>query len=226
MKNRKLIGWSLAALLVSTLPASLPSSRLAGQTIEKICPITFRLYPGTKLESSCAARVERDNVVLSGFLSAMRTDEGLQAYMGEARAILANIRLSDEGKQKALQASGAKVAAWLKTKANPFQGTYLEDPALTTETGTRVVGLEAVVIELARIVASSTYVDAQSVRVELEYLPYGSPEYLSAQTKYPDTQKRGPVDIIAHIKTILAYAPHDEPVRIEGLLPHRFVCFD
>ena len=35
-----------------------------------------------------------------------------------------------------------------------------------------------------------------------------------------------PVDMIAHIKTVLAYAPKDPPVTIEGLLPHRTICFD
>lgn len=226
MKNRKLIGWSLAALLVSTLPASLPSSRLAGQTIEKICPITFRLYPGTHLETSCAARVEKDNVVLSGVLSTLRREKALKSYREEVRAILANSRLSTEGKQTALKTSSAEVAAWSKTRPNPFLGTYLENPTLITEAGTRVGGIEAVLAELARIVASSTYIDAQSVCVELEYLTYGSPEFLNAQKKYPPREGEKPVDIIAHITTVLAYAPYDDPVRIEGALPHRYVCFD
>ena len=54
----------------------------------------------------------------------------------------------------------------------------------------------------------STYVDAQSVRVELEYLPFGSEEYRAAQIAYP-AMKPGdePVDMIAHITTVLAYAP-------------------
>lgn len=226
MKNGRVIGWGVVALLVSTSLAFLPSSRLAGQAYEKICPITFRLYPGTKLETSCAARVERDNVRLSAFLSELRTDEGLTPYREEARAILADSKLSTKEKLQALGAKASMVATWIKKRPNPFLGTYLEDPKLTTETGTRVEGLEAVVAELARIVASSTYVDAQSVRVELEYLPHGSPEYLSAQDRYGANREKGPVDMIAHIKTVLAYAPYDDPVRIEGKLPHRYVCFD
>lgn len=228
MKNGRAIGWGMAALLVSTALASLPSSRLAGQTNEKICPITFRLYPGTKLESSCAARIEKDNVTLSGFLSELRMNEGLMKYRATVGAILADARLSPAQRALAIQSQAPMVESWLKIRrgGNPFLGTYLEVPRLTTETGVIVEGLDAVVAELARIVASSTYVDAQSVSVELEYLPYGSPEYLSAQKEYPDEQKKGPVDMIAHIKTVLAYAPHDDPVRIEGKLPHRYVCFD
>jgi hypothetical protein len=108
--------------------------------------------------------------------------------------------------------------------ANPFSGTYLEDPKLTTEEGVTVVGIAAVVVELDRIVSISTYVDAQSVHVALEYLPIKTAAYDAAQTKYgmiPGNE----VDMIAHIKTVLAYAPKDAPATIEGLLPHRTICF-
>ncbi|NTV79946.1 MAG: hypothetical protein HGA24_00775 [Candidatus Aminicenantes bacterium] len=228
MKNGRAIGWGLAAMLVSTQLASLPSSRLAGQTNEKICPITFRLYPGTKLESGCAARIEKDNVTLSGFLSELRMTEGLMKYRATVGTILADARLSPAQREQALQSVAPMVASWLKHRpgGNPFLGTYLEVPRLTTETGVIVEGLDAVIVELARIVASSTYVDAQSVHVGLEYLPFGSPGYVDAQVKYPAKPGEEPVDIIAHVSTILAYAPYDDPVRIAGALPHRRVCFD
>jgi hypothetical protein len=229
MKNGRSLRVVVLALLVSASAILLASSLLVGQGYEKICPISFRLYPGTKLESSCAARIEKDNVKLSGFLSALRTDEGLDRYRAACRAVLADKSLTPADRAARLLGLRAPLGAWLMTeyKANPFSGTYLENPKLTTETGVVVEGVEAVVVELARIVLSSTYVDAQSVRVELEYFPFGSEEYDAAQIKYPKVKPSDePVDMIAHITTVLAYAPNDDPVRIEGALPHRKICFD
>jgi hypothetical protein len=229
MKNGKAMGTVAAAALALaaalwTAPAPPP-----GQDYEKICPISFHLYPGTKLESSCAAKVEKDNARLSAILSAARTSEALEGYREAVRAVLAVEGLPPAERAARIEGLRRLLGPWLAdaAKANPFAGTYLEHPKLTTETGVVVIGVEAVVTELARIVAVSTYVDAQSVRVELEYLPFGSPEYRTAQVKYPPAKPSDePVDMIAHITTVLAYAPHDDPVRIEGLLPHRKVCFD
>jgi hypothetical protein len=214
---------ALAAALW-TSPAPSP-----GQDYEKICPISFHLYPGTKLESSCAAKVEKDNAKLSAFLSAARTSEALEGYREAVGAVLAVKGLAPAERAARIDGLSRLLAPWRAefARVNPFAGTYLEHPKLTTETGAVVVGVEAVVAELARIVAVSTYVDAQSVRVDLEYLPFGGPEYRMAQVKYPPAKPGDePVDMIAHITTVLAYAPHDDPVLIEGLLPHRRVCFD
>jgi hypothetical protein len=232
MKNARWRGSAAAALLASALALAPASARLPGQDIEKICPITFGLYPGTTLESSCAARVEKDNVRLSAFLSALRMDEALDRYRAEFRDILADKRLTPADRDMRLMDIRPLLKTWIEArfghlKNNPFLGTYLESPVLTTETGIVVEGLEAVVGELARIVMASTYVDAQSVRVELEYLPYGSDGFRAAQVKYPPAKAGDPpVDMIAHIATVLAYAPKDAPPRIAGLLPHRTVCFD
>lgn len=229
MKNGRSMGVAVLALLASASAIMLASSLAVGQDYEKICPISFRLYPGTKLESSCAAKVEKDNVKLSGFLSALRTDEGLDRYRAAGRAILADKRLPPAEREARILDLRPQLGAWLKAEyeGNPFAGTYLEHPKLTTESGAVVEGVEAVVAELARIVLVSTYIDAQSVRVELEYLPFGSEEYRAAQIAYPAVKPGDePVDMIAHITTVLAYAPHDDPVRIEGPLPHRKICFD
>lgn len=229
MKNGRSMRLAVLALLVSASAIMLASSLAVGQDYEKICPISFRLYPGTKLESSCAAKVEKDNVKLSGFLSALRTNERLEGYRAGFRAIMADKRLTPAERDKRLFDLRPTLGVMLREeyKGNPFAGTYLENPKLTTETGAVVEGVEAVVAELARIVLISTYVDAQSVRVELEYLPFGSEEYRAAQIAYPAAKPGDePVDMIAHITTVLAYAPNDDPVRIEGPLPHRKVCFD
>lgn len=230
MKNGRSMRWTVLALLVSASAILLASSLLVGQGYEKICPISFRLYPGTKLESSCAAKIEKDNVKLSGVLSALRTDEGLDRYRAAFRAILADKRLTPAERDARILDLRTPLGAWVMAEyrgGNPFAGTYLENPKLTTETGAVVEGVEAVVAELARIVMVSTYVDAQSVRVELEYFPFGSEEYRAAQIAYPPAKPSDePVDMIAHVTTVLAYAPNDDPVRIEGALPHRKVCFD
>jgi hypothetical protein len=231
MKNGKPIKLWAVALLASASAILLASSLLISQDYEKVCPITFRLYPGTWLETSCAARVEKDNVKLSGFLSALRTnkilrDIGFNAWRDKVKAILAE-KASEGEKALRLKDMSRDLFGMLDKSEteNPFSGTYLEDPKLTTEGGVTVVGIAAVVVELDRIVSASTYVDAQSVHVELEYLPIKTTGYFDAQKKFGTTPDNE-VDMIAHIKTVLAYAPKDAPATIEGLLPHRKVCFD
>jgi len=233
MKNGRPMRMGAVGLLAAAAAILLASSLLVSQDYQKICPISFGLYPGTKLETSCAARIEKDNVKLSGFLSELRTNKilresGFNAWRDKVKAIIAD-KTSEREKAVPLKDMSRDLFVMLERSktVNPFSGTYLEDPKLTTEEGVTVVGIAAVVVELDRIVSISTYVDAQSVHVALEYLPFQSNEYDAAQLKYPAT-KRGeePVDMIAHIKTVLAYAPKDAPVTIEGLLPHRTICFD
>lgn len=228
MKNGKPMRLGAAGLLAAAAVILLTSSLLVSQDYEKICPISFGLYPGTKLETSCAARIEQDNVKLSAFLSDLRMNEDLGRAREAYRIIGADRKLSPDQRAQQLLAVKARIDAWIKSRVteNPFLGTYLEDPKLTTETGATVEGLEAVVAELVRIVSSSTYVDAQSVHVALEYLPSNSEEYTAANRRYPAKKGEAPVDMIAHIKTVLAYAPKDAPATIEGLLPHRTICFD
>jgi hypothetical protein len=227
MKNGKPIKLWTVVLLASASAILLASSLLVSQDTEKICPISFGLYPGTKLETSCAARIEQDNVRLSAFLSVLRMNEDLGSYREAVRKIYSAEMLPEQRTQEFDRIRNL-LNAWRKYKytTNPFSGTYLEDPKLTTEEGVTISGLENVIAELARIVSVSTYVDAQSVRVELEYLPFKSEEFTAANDQYQTKGGEPPVDMIAHIKTVLAYAPKDAPVKIEGLLPHRTICFD
>ena len=232
MKNVRPMRMGAAGLLAAAAVILLASSLLVSQDYEKICPISFGLYPGTKLETSCAARIEQDNVKLSGFLSELRmnkifSDSAFNPWRDRVKAIISDEKTKDEEKAQRLKEVSLELVARLEASkiANPFLGTYLEDPKLTTEEGITVIGIAAVVVELKRIVSISTYVDAQSVHVALEYLPFKSDEYGAAQYKYPAKNGEEPVDMIAHIKTVLAYAPKDAPVTIEGLLPHRTICF-
>ena len=227
MKNGRPMRMGAVGLLAAAAAILLASSLLVSQDYQKICPISFGLYPGTKLETSCAARIEKDNVKLSGFLSELRMNKDLGGYREAVKKILTAVMRAEQ-RTKALGQQRISLTSWLKKNypENPFLGTYLEDPKLTTEEGVTVSGLENVIAELVRIVSISTYVDAQSVHVELEYLPFKSEEYAAANDRYQTRGGEPPVDMIAHIKTVLAYAPKDAPVTIEGLLPHRTICFD
>ena len=90
MKNGRTMGAAAVIVLALATVLLTVSAPAPGQVYEKICPISFHLYPGTKLESSCAAKVEKDNAKLSAFLSATRTSEVLNPYRQEVKAILAD----------------------------------------------------------------------------------------------------------------------------------------
>ena len=70
--------WTVAALAVGTL-AVIVTAQVTGTMPkpEKICPITFQLYPGTPLEKNFAAKIEKDNAVLSTFFGELRSMPGL-----------------------------------------------------------------------------------------------------------------------------------------------------
>ena len=68
----------------------------------------------------------------------------------------------------------------------------MADPSLTKENGETVTGLPAVIGELVRIVEGSTYIDAQSVQVYLQYLPSNSTEYAKINNAHPDNNRKGP----------------------------------
>lgn len=161
--------------------------------IDKIRPIAFEIGQDSALTKKCAAKVESDNAMLATMLAEMRLD-------------IAAGKAFDR-------------AAWERRMAT----TYLKDPVITTEDGQPHPGWANVFDVLTGIVGRSTYIDAQSVHVSLEYLAYKSPEYIrfNGQTAPALADE---IDFVAHIKTVLAYAPNDDPVRIEGALRHSKVC--
>lgn len=226
MKHVSFKGTGIAAALVtlSVLCAIALQTPIAPKPkAEKICPITFGLYPGTLLEKHYAAKIEEDNGVLSAFMSQLRSSEGLLPWAKKWADGAVSIDKTDSSKVSATVKEFLKILDD-KDLANPFEGTYLEEPSLTKENGETVTGVPAVVHELIRIVEGSTYVDAQSVQVYLQYLPSNSTEYADINRAHPDTHRKGPIDIIAHIHTVLAYAPYDDPVRISGTQGHRTIC--
>lgn len=216
--------WTVAALAMGALAVMVTAqvTRVMPKP-EKICPITFQLYPDTPLEKNFAASIERTNAVLSTFLGELRSTAGLLPWAKDWAGKAAKIDKADTSQ---MANAVSELHALLKAKglANPFQGTYLADPSLTKENGQTVTGLPAVIAELVRIVEGSTYIDAQSVQVYLQYLPSNSTAYADINRAHPDTQRKGPIDIIAHIYTVLAYAPYDDPVRISGTDGHRTIC--
>lgn len=221
MKNKRSIKlWAVVAIVAAFVFVA--STLLISQSYEKICPITFHLYPDTLLEKNYAASIEKHNAILSEFLSELRSDSKLNSSIKEWLGGFSRLDKSDDpGLKKRI--NDLHVNLRRDGFADPFVGTYLEEPKLTTERGVTVIGIPAVIKELVRIISDSTYVAAQSVHVYLQYLPVDSAEFSSINAKYP--QKPGEeLDIVAHIKTVLAYAPKDAPVTIEGTLPHRKVC--
>jgi hypothetical protein len=206
MKRHRVIRLAGALILLAAAFGIAQSPPRTSPSYEKICPISFELYPGTLLEKNYAAKIEKDNALLSVFLGDLR-EAANAATKGKTDLVLSN---------------------WYRTylrtdgHVNPFERTYLADPKLTTEEGITVEGVSNVLNELYGIISKSTYIAAQSVHVYLEYLPYMSDDYRAKNP--PGTPEDKIIDIIAHIKTVLAYAPLDPPVTIEGALPHRKVC--
>jgi hypothetical protein len=193
--------WGVAVAIVAI--AVLAATGFQGRRFrfEKVSPISFVFSQDSDLVKNCAAKVEKDNVKLSKFLSDLR--EVIQAAMKERKSF--------------------DPAAWAKSHPNPFAGTYLDKMKLTTEDGTTLTLWEDIVTALTAVINKSTYIDAQSVHVNLEYLVYKSPRYLKENGSTAPALA-DEFDFIAHIKTVLAYAPQDDPLTADGELRHRKTC--
>ncbi len=199
MKKGRPVKWAVAAFLaVALFAASAPQERAKSETItaapEKICPLTYSLAPGSLMSKKYAAKIEKDNVRLSQLLADYR-----------ASVLGAGDKKFDPGN-------------WV----NQMADTYLKNPTLTTETGDKFTGWKEVLPQLERIINASTYLDVQGVHVTFEYLPYGSEDFIRFNRSIREPGEQ--IDFIGHIKTVLAYAPHDDPVTMEGELPHRRTC--
>lgn len=209
-KKRSLRLWVAAAITVGAL-AVVVAAQVTGMMPkpDKICPITFVLEPMTSLQQKFARDTEKANADLAVILVELR--------------------------------NGVPIPELAQRCAAEFALTYLAMPVLWTESGTSVPPekypgkayqrweeilkyLKTMVLEKAQ----ATYVNPQSVRVYLEYLPleHQTADYLAKKFVDLKGTPPGDVDFLANIRTVLAYAPYDDPLIIGNgaPIPHRKVC--
>ena len=187
-------------------PSVIPQAR---PKPEKLCPITFHLDP-TTLQSGYSRHVERVNARLAQDLVDLRN-----------RAALYDPKL-----REGLAEEYAKL----------YSGTYLAFPVLWDEHGEAHTGWFQVLSWLATALPVATFIHPQAVNVFMEYLPLANRTEAYLKTKLAATMKqRGRtelwfdyrnVDFLASIRTVLAFAPYDDPVQIgnEDPSPHQNIC--
>jgi hypothetical protein len=202
MKRERSIRWAVAAILaVGLFAASAPQDR-AGVVPAMVTPVTVVPEKICPLTYSLAP----------GSLMSKKYAAKIESDNSKLSQLLAAYRGSTLGK------TDFNSDYWAKQMAD----TYLRNPTLTTEAGERITGWTEILPELLRIINESTYIDVQSVHVQFEYLPYGGEEYVRYNSKITAPEEQ--IDFIGHVRTVLAYAPHDDPVTMEGDLPHRRTC--
>ncbi|HSA96837.1 MAG TPA: hypothetical protein VLJ16_12360 [Acidobacteriota bacterium] len=175
---------------------------------EKLCPITFHLEP-TTLQAGYSRQIERTNAMLAQDLVGLRSD---RAFM-----------------------SGKVSRELVLRYENDYQKTYLAFPVLWDEQGVAHTGWAQVLACLATILPKATFIQPQAVNVFMEYIPLNERTQAFFESKLTATVakrggslwfKAGDVDFLASIRTVLAYAPFDDPVVIgnEDPTPHQNVC--
>lgn len=180
-----------------------PDLQLISPKPEKLCPITFHLDPVTTLQARFARDIEHTNADFSVLLASFRT-------------AIADKTLNLENMVSQCQAR--------------FGKTYLENPVLWEGGKIRSTGWSEIILYLAEsVIPHTTYIHPQTVNVYLEYLPLSMriEGYLVGKRS---VNLRGfkaeDIDFLAMIKTVIAYAPYDDPMEIgnERPIPHRTVC--
>jgi len=169
---------------------------------EKLCPITFHLDPVTSLQRNFAAQTEKTNAIVAAMIVKLRAwigDDKRESWKKERESFIANCQ-------------------------GMFKDTYLKKPVLVSEDGRSVTGWGEIIDYLIKIIPYTTYLDVQSVHVYLEYLPLNSPKYKTYNTDIKKPEEE--IDFLATIRTVLAYAPYDDPILLgnEDPIPHRRVC--
>jgi len=200
----------LSAVLVLAVAAGLLA--FAGAQVrpkpEKLCPITFHLEP-TTLQAGYSRQIEKTNAMLAQDLVDLRDN---RAFMGG--------KISDD-----------LVSEYEKK----YQRTYLAFPVLWDEGGEAHTGWRQVLTVLSAILGKATFIQPQAVDVSMEYVPLKDRNDVFFKTKMAATlERRGKrlwfnsreIDFLASIRTVLAYAPYDDPVMIgnESPSPHQNVC--
>lgn len=176
---------------------------------EKLCPITFHLDP-TTLQSGFSKSVEKTNARLAQDLVSLRSQ----------------VPFKDESDLQELA----------KKYEGAYQGTYLAFPVLWDEKGMAHTGWTQALSYLATVLPTATFVHPQAVNVYMEYLPLENRTESYLEEKLAVTmKKRGmtklwfdyrAVDFLARIRTVIAYAPYDDPIQIgnEDPSPHQNNC--
>ncbi|MCX6568853.1 MAG: hypothetical protein NT147_07380 [Candidatus Aminicenantes bacterium] len=173
-----------------------PSSR---PKPEKVCPITFHLDPVTTLQRNFAAAIEKTNAALA--------------------QKLAGLRLAILGTPKAPPNYDEKT--YVEKFRVGFKSTYLKDPVLRGDDRKLYKGWAEIVPYFAKIIPGTTFLAPQGVNVYLEYLPIMEQKFTKTRETFGDE-----IDFLASIRTVIAYAPHDDPMEIGNTapIPHRKVC--
>lgn len=202
MKNARMIPAMGIAALFLGLFAACPSpgpdetGTTAGVPPEPARPepaeaITVRLVPGSLLESNLLRRIERDNAELMG-------------HLGKYREAAPEDR-----------PSAAK--AWKAA----MQTTYLKDARMTLESGQAAKGWEAVIEAIQGVLDSHASFKLKSVLVEIEYLPYGSEQYVTLNA---DKKPGEEIDMIFHITSTIVHESDPQESKWDGELFHRRTC--
>lgn len=180
---------------------------------EKLCPITFHLDPTTSLQRRFARDVEETNAKLAQTLVDLRNN-----LMPTKDSVRVDLRA----------ACGER-----------FTGTYLANPVLWDESGKEHHGWDGpdgILAYLEPIVRTATYIHPQNVSVYMEYVPLTERTHENLAKKLEAEMKRrqvtklwfdpGTIDFLATIRTVLAYAPYDDPMEIgnESPTPHQNLC--
>lgn len=199
-----------SAVLVPAVAAGLLAAAAAQvrPKPEKLCPITFHLEP-TTLQAGYSRQIEKTNAMLAQDLVGLRSDK---AFMS------------------------GKISRDLIGKfSTDYQKTYLAFPVLWDEKGEAHTGWPEILAYLATILPKATFIQPQAVNVYMEYVPVKDRTDASFKDKLKATLERrgkklwfkpGDVDFLASIRTVLAYAPYDDPIVIgnEDPSPHQNVC--
>lgn len=139
---------------------------------------------------------------------------------------LAELRLAILGSGKTKPSYNEK--KWFETFQKRFRGSYLKNPVLWGDDGKPYTGWDQIVPYLAGIIPTTTYIGPQGVNVYLEYLPLMSQKYADQnKNKIKEIEDLpNEIDFLASIRTVLAYAPYDDPLEIGNAapIPHRKVC--
>lgn len=170
---------------------------------EKLCPITFHLDPVTLLQARFARDIEHTNADLAVVLAMLRRTKS-------------DPPINIEG----------MVAEW----RGKFAKTYLESPVLWDGERIRAKGWNEILSYLGTsVIPHTTYIHPQTVNVYLEYLPQTmrTEDYIVGK-RFANIRDIKPeeIDFLAMIRTVIAYAPYDDPLEIgnERPIPHRTVC--